>query len=167
MLQPFERFKLIHLAKLQDLKHRYLVSQSYQRAFDHLEEADKVDVLLTDYKDHGLAKTHFNAVKHDKYGAVLDLENEKHLSKLKEMMGQHSTYRLFWAVVKSAKDLEHTINKVYKEQMRAYINVKTNWQPKGGSMLYPTIQLTFGELFIILKHGSQTLRIKFEEIEAM
>ena len=29
----------------------------------------------------------------------------------------------------------------------------------------PTIQLSFGELFVILKHGSQSIRIKFEEVE--
>jgi len=30
----------------------------------------------------------------------------------------------------------------------------------------PSIQLSFGELYIILKHGSQQIRIKFEEIES-
>jgi len=42
-------------------------------------------------------------------------------------------------------------------------------KPTGGishhAIVKPTIQLSFGELFIILKHRNQQIRIKFEEIE--
>lgn len=165
MLQPFEPFKFIYLQKLRQLKKQYLVSQSYKRAVDHFCDEVKTDILLTDYDDLGQAKIHLNAVKTDKYAALLDLENPAHLAKLEEMLGEGSKYRLFWAVVTSAKELEQRVNNGYKDQMRRYIKTNTNWRIGSDATLHPSLQISFGELFIVLKYGSQTLRIKFEEIE--
>ncbi|MGN6438398.1 MAG: hypothetical protein ACTHMM_17780 [Agriterribacter sp.] len=165
MLQPFEHFKHIYLNKLIQLKKRYLVSQTYKRAKDHLSEEEKIDILLSDYSDLGQAKIHLNAVKTDRFHALLDLEKPEHLDKLKEMMQEGSKYRLFWAVVRSAKELEASINGRFKDHMRRYIAKNTTWRIKGDATIHPSIQISFGELFLVLKYGSQTLRVKFEEIE--
>lgn len=165
MLQPFQLFKSIYLNKLIKLKKRYLVTQTYKRATDHFADDNKTDILITDYDDAGQAKIHYNAIKTDKYRAIIDLEKPEHLAKIKEMMQEGSAYRLYWAVVESAKGLEKIINDKYKDHLRRYITKNTNWRVKGDTTLQPTLQISFGELFIVLKYGNQTLRVKFEEIE--
>jgi hypothetical protein len=165
MLQPFELFKPICVDRLSKLKKRYLVSQSYTRGFSEDEDQHKTNILLSDYDILGGANIHFNAVKKDKYASIIDLEKEQHQKKLFEMLEPDSKYRLFWAVVKSKKELEERINLRFKENMRRYIELHTNWRIDRNTTIKPSVQVTFGELFIILKYASQTLRIKFEEIE--
>jgi hypothetical protein len=165
MFQPFEQFRLIFIEKLIGLKKRYLVAQSYKRAYNHFAEEHKTDILLTDYDSLGAANIHLNAIKHDKYSAILDLENSKHKEKLVEMLSPNSKYNLFWSVVKSSKELQQRINAKYKDNMRRYIERHTNWRIGRDTTIYPSVEVTFGELFIVLKYGGQTLRIKFEEIE--
>jgi hypothetical protein len=165
MLQPFEIFSQLYLDKLIQLKRRWLVSQSYARGIDPFCTEKKQPVLLTDYDDFDTAKTHWNAVKSDRYGAIIDLEKPAHFEKLQEMLRPISEYRLFWAVVKSVDELEQRINSKYSENMRRYIQNRTNWKPSGDSSLSPSIQVIFGEVFIILKYQKEVLKVKFEEIE--
>jgi hypothetical protein len=165
MLQPFELFKVAYIERLTGLKKRYLVSQAYPRGYNHFADEQKTNILLSDYDILGGANIHLNAVKHDKYAAILDLEKPAHKKKLAEMLEPDSKYRVFWAVVKSKKELEERINLRYKENLRRYIEKHTNWRIDRDSTIKPSVQVTFGELFIILKYASQTLRIKFEDIE--
>ena len=165
MLQPFELFKIEYIDRLLNLNKRFLVSQTYTRVAGHFSDEQKISLLVSDYDDLGLAKVHVNAVKHDRYAAILDLKKLEHRKKLGEMLLENSKYRIFWCIVKSAKDLEARVNMRWKENMRRYIDKHTNWRIDRDTALRPSLQVTFGELFIILKYGSQTLRVKFEEIE--
>jgi len=165
MLQPFEPFKQIYLERLRSLKKRWLVSQSYHRAYNLLDAQHKIGLLLTDYDTRGGANIHVNAVKNDKYAAVLDLENEAHRNKLTEMLRDDSNYTLYWSVVKSAAALKKRVDLKYKEHMRRYVARHTRWRIGGSDALYPNIEVAFGELFIVLKYAGQVLRVKFEEIE--
>jgi hypothetical protein len=72
---------------------------------------------------------------------------------------------MFFAVVRSAKELENLVNRKYKDKLRKYAAQQTDWRVSHDAIVKPTIQLSFGELFIILKHRNQHIRIKFEEIE--
>jgi hypothetical protein len=103
-------------------------------------------------------------VKKDPYAAIIDLENPVHLQKIQEML-TGSGYRIFFAVVHSAKELENLVNRKYKDKLKRYVDQQTDWRISRHAIVRPTIQLSFGELFIILKHGNQRVRIKFEEIE--
>ena len=53
----------------------------------------------------------------------------------------------------------------YKNNIHRYIMKHTNWRIGTTDIIRPSLQVIYGELFIILKRGNQTLRIKFEEIE--
>jgi hypothetical protein len=132
---------------------------------DILAEDLRIPIVLTDYDDRGGANIHLNAVRQDKYAALLDLEYEMHRKKLEQMCSAGSKYNLFWTVVKSQQEVEDRINRRYKENMRRYITSNTNWRIGREQPLTPKVDVTFGELFITLKYGSQTLRIKFEDIE--
>lgn len=165
MLQPFEKLKDVYVDRLIEMKKICLVSQSYARAFDHFAEGHKTDILVTDYEDLASAKVHLNAVSHDQYASIIDLSNQKHLGTIKRMLEPSSNYVVYWSVVKDAKKLEERLDLKYKDSMRRYISKHTSWRIGSGERIRPAFQVTFGELFIILKYGGQTLRVKFEEIE--
>ena len=100
MFQPFELFKIEYVNPLIRMDRKFLVSQSYDKAFEHFEET-KTDILLTNYDDLGLAQIHYSAVRQDKYASIIDLTNPKHKTKILEMMHPDSGYRIFWATVKA------------------------------------------------------------------
>jgi len=167
MLQPFEDFKPTYISRLLKLDRRWLVSQTYRRVQEeNRDPADmRINLLFSDYVELGEAKLHVNAVKKDPYAAIIDLKNPAHLTKIQEMLMAGSRYRIYFAVVRSAKELENLVNKKYKDKLKQYVDKQTNWRISRDAIVKPTIQLSFGELYIILKHGSQHIRIKFEDIE--
>ena len=167
LLQPFEEFKPSYIQRLIQLGRRYLVSQTYYRMkeMDSDPAGSRINLLFSDYVELGEARLHLNAVKKDRYAAIIDLKNPAHLNKIGEMLMEGSGYRMFFAVVRSAKELENLVNNRYKEKLKQYVEKQTNWRISRDAIVKPTIQLSFGEIFIILKHGNQHIRIKFEEIE--
>jgi|HubBroStandDraft_3_1064219.scaffolds.fasta_scaffold20112_4 hypothetical protein len=166
-LQPFEEFKPAYIHRLIQLGRRYLVSQTYYRMkeLDADPERSRINLLLSDYVERGEANLHLNAVKKDRYAAIIDLQHPPHLNRIREMLMEGSGYRIFFAVVRSAKELENLVNNRYREKLKQYVEKQTNWRISRDAIVKPTIQLSFGEIFIILKHGNQHIRIKFEEIE--
>jgi hypothetical protein len=165
MLQPFEPLKLVYLQKLTQLKKYWLVAQTYKRAADHFSDQQKVSLLFSDYETEGQAQIHLNAVRHDKYAAIIDLRKPAHYKKLTDMLLPGSIYLPFWAVVRSTKELEQSVNLLYKDNMKAYIKKNTTWRIGGDETIRPSIAVIFGELFITLKYAGQTLKIKFSDIE--
>ncbi|HMC85463.1 MAG TPA: hypothetical protein VKI61_08050 [Chitinophagaceae bacterium] len=165
MLQPFEPMKMMYLQKLVQLKKYWLVSQRYNRTIDHFPDQLKVSILFSDYDAEGHAQIHLNAVRHDKYAAIIDLRKPEHYKKITDMMQAESIYQPFWAVVRSTSDLEKGVNMSYKDKMRAYIARNTTWRIGGDETIKPAIAVIFGELFITLKYAGQTLKIKFSDIE--
>lgn len=167
-LQPFEPFKAMFVDRLIKLNKKFLVTQSYAVAYDNVADrsADRIPLLLTDYEDLSRAKTHWNAVKaNDKYAAIIHLELEAHRNKLFEMLKAGSSYQLFFAVVKSATELEHQLNLRYKDHMRRWIDTHTTWRITRDAAIRPSLQLVFGVLYINLKYAGHRARIKFEELE--
>lgn len=165
MLQPFERMKPTTIPKLEEMGKYFLVSQTYTRYADHTSADPKMSLLLTDYADENMAKTHVKALHKDQYAAILNLHRPEHKAKLLELTGEHSRFHVFWAVVKSRKDLEEKVTAVYKPNMKKFIEQNTNWRIGRDTVLRPSLELVFGELYIIIKYGNQTVRVKFEDIE--
>jgi hypothetical protein len=167
MLQPFEDFKPVYIPRLLELGRRYLVSQTYTRAENReaVPPGGRINLLFSDYAEFGEAKLHVNAVKKDRYAAIIDLHQEAHVKKIEEMLRTASGYRIFFAVVRSASILEKHINKHYRQKLKEYVEKQTNWWISHDAVVKPSLQLSFGELFIILQHRNQRIRIKFEEID--
>jgi hypothetical protein len=164
MFQPFELFKIEYINRLIRMDKKYLVSQSYNKAFDHFEET-KTDILITDYDQLGLAQIHYSAVKHDKYASIIDLTNPKHKNKIIEMLQPDSGYRIYWAIVKSMDEIKKRMDLKYKNNIHRYITKHTTWRIDASDHIRASLQVIYGELFIILKRGNQTLRVKFDDIE--
>jgi hypothetical protein len=167
VLQPFEEFKPDYLPRLIGLDRRWLVSQTYfrARAADREPADPRIHLLFSDYMEAGEARLHLNAVKTDRYAAIIDLMNPVHVQKMQDMLSAGSGFRMFFAVVRSAKALEDLINKRYKDKLKHYVEKQTDWRISHDAVVKPSIQLSFGEIYIILQHGNQRIRFKFEEIE--
>ncbi|MEO6315952.1 MAG: hypothetical protein ABIU63_16870 [Chitinophagaceae bacterium] len=165
MFQPFIPFKLEHLETLPSLNKRYIISQSYERANDHFSEEKKIGIIFSTPNDLGLAKIHLNAVRHDKYAAILDLENPRHVEKIKEMLASESQYKVFWSIFNKKDELEKRLDLHYGNHIQRYIKNNTTWAISRDIGFNPKFHVIFAELFVLLKYGSQTLRVKFEDIE--
>jgi hypothetical protein len=165
MLQPFEKFKPLYLERLIKLGKNFLVTQTYRLPASIVGTTEKIPLLISDYDNYTLAKTHWDAVKNDRYAAVIRLDKKEHKEKLLEMLSGSSQYDLHWAVISSAKELELKVNTKYKDHIRRYIDRNTTWRMNREASVRPVLQMIFGELFITLKYAGQTLRVKFEDIE--
>lgn len=166
ILQPFIRLLPLYVEKLEATNKKYFVTQSYKAGTPHFSTSEAKSILVSVYDDPGLAKTHFNAVKEDAMAAIVDLNKPEHKQKLYEMLSGEK-YHVYWAVVKDASEVEKRVNANYRDKMRRYIERNTDWRISRDAAMRPSIQLIFGELYINLRYGKETIRIKFEEIEKL
>ena len=164
MFNPFVRF----IPELVDafLEHgeRYLVSQTFRPGIN-LFTGERNVLMFSQYSDLGFAQIHLNAVKADPYAAIIDLHKEKHKTRVIEMLQPGSHYLVFSNLVRDAQAVEQVADKQYAHKLRRYIDLHTTWRISMNPGLRPKMQLIFGELFIVLRFGSQQLRVKFEDIE--
>lgn len=166
MFNPFERFELRFIDVFRAKKKRYLVSQTYSKGFDHFDEPNKIYLLLSHYADLNKAQVHKKVLAHDPLAAILDLERPIHVEKLKAMLAPDSKYIIFSILIQDEEHLRARIMKRFSDNIRRYIASKTNWRIGGNEELKTQYDITFGNLYIILKYGGkQPIRIKFEEIE--
>jgi hypothetical protein len=164
MFQPFELLKKEYLPRLVSMGKIYLVTQSYHRGFNHFAESHTIDILVTSYNDRQYAEVHKNAVKNDKYASIIQLSSDMHKQKLIEMI-EGEQYAVYWAVVKSDKELQERMKFNYADNIRRYVDRHTNWKISGDSSLKVQLEVIFGELQLVLKHGSKQQRVTFEDIE--
>lgn len=165
MLQPFVKFKLELIDRLMGINKKYLVSQAYKRGYDHLAKVHKIDLLFTDYDDVGLATIHYDAVKKDKYASLIHLSEPKHRAKVEEILKPESNYEVYWAVVSDREKLKKTLDHNYKWNVKNYISKHTKWRVGSNEVVTTNVKVIFGEIFMTIKRGSETLQVKFEEIE--
>lgn len=155
MLQPFERFRPEYISRLIKLNKGFLVSQSYYRAFNQFEETHTMDILVTDYDDSGLAKTHLNAIKGDKLAELIDLKTEKDRDRLLAMLQPGLGYSVYWAIVSSAAALKKKVDIKYADNVRRFILSNTDWRVSAEETIRPSLKVIFGEMYMIIKRGSQ------------
>ncbi len=165
MIQPFILFQRNHLQQLQKLGNSFIVTQTYDRV-DHFNDNSKTSLLLSDYKDHGPAQIHFKAIRSDKFAAIVDLKNPKHLEKMEELLDSDK-YVLYWGVIQSSNDLKKRLDSSYKTKIRRYLMHNSSWRIAGDDEVKINFEVVFGELFLILKWRTNKLRIKFAEIERL
>lgn len=167
MLQPFVPMQRVFLERLITMNKVFLVSQSYKRGTNALEEIPRTPLLLTDYDDPGLAKIHLNALRGDRYAALIDLTRPAHKQKLLEMLSPHSSYRLFWSTVASLQKLESEIDKNFREKIHRFVTTRTSWRPPRDETVSSKMEVIFGEIFITLRYRKEKVRVTFDELETI
>lgn len=164
MFNPFVPFHTKMIDPLRKMSRRYLVSQTNHHAADECQEDPRIPILLSDYEDVSIAQVHLNALT-DKYKAMMDLENERHRGKLLDMLSPESKYKVYSAFIPEVKSVENRMNQQYSVNIRNYISRMTNWRVGGEKTINPKLEMIFGELFVTLKYGGQSVRIKLAELE--
>jgi len=173
MYNPFVRFMPQFIDGFKAKKKRYFVAQTFKRGIDIFSDDSKDPILLTHYDDLGLAKGHLsaisktdeNGVPKDKYACILDVENAIHYDKLRNMLKPDSKYMVFSSLTVPPEQVKNTLDKLFKEKMEVFIRTKTTWRIGRDQTIYPTLETTFGELFITLKYGKESVRMRLEELE--
>ena len=165
MFQPFLDYKDVYVERLITLNKTILVSQTYKRYSADFADQRKTGILLTDYDNMGLAKIHLKAISHDRYAAIISLENDHHKRKLLAMLKPESPYRVFWSVVNNVTQMEERLKRRFSNNIASYISKNTSWHVGKSETIVAGFQVTYGELYIIVRRGSQSIRVKFEEIE--
>jgi hypothetical protein len=162
MFNPFSRFQEKFIPTFLKAKKRYLVSQTFTR--DNSQDG-KTFLMLTHYDDKESAKVHLNAISFDKFASIIDLEKEVHRNKLLEMLSPQSKYVIYSSLTIDPKEVKRTVDSLFKEKVQRFINKNTNWRISRDHTVKPKLEITFGELYVVLKYGTQTIRVKLEEIE--
>jgi len=166
MFNPFVKFEEKFIPAFRKVKKRYLVSQRFKR-YGEQNNQDKTFLMLTHYDDKGLAKIHFNALSADKFASIIDLENDVHREKLSTMLAPQSIYIIYSSLTIDPKKVKSLSDKIYKEKIQKFIDTKTNWRISREQTIKPKLEITFGELYVALKYGTQTIRIRLEELETI
>ena len=68
-------------------------------------------------------------------------------------------------MITDPKKVEDSMNKIFAKNIENYISRKTNWRIGRESTIVPKPELTFRELFVVLKWGRETRRVALKEIE--
>ena len=120
MFNPFVRFELHYIDRILRENKRWLVTQTYSRGEDTLNDNAKTPILVTEYEDLDYAKIHLGAL-HDKYKSIIDLTKPKHRQTFEKMLSSDSTYQVWWSYVVDTKKIDQRLNLKYRENIKRYI----------------------------------------------
>lgn len=164
---PFEKLSPQLIAAFRSKGKRWLVSQSLQLTVSDPLLLSKVMLLMTHYDDKGLAFVHLKTVADDRYASVIDLEREVHRKQIDNILWPDSKYIVFSALIRNRDRVEKQATELYKEKYWRFIQQHSKAGISPTKNLRPSLQLIFGELFVVLKYGAETLRTRLSEIEKM
>ncbi|HTQ29158.1 MAG TPA: hypothetical protein VMI35_13565 [Puia sp.] len=165
MFNPFEKFRAAFIDGFRKAGKQYLVSQTYQRGKDPFDESTRTALLLSQYDTLSHAQIHLSAIKDDKYAAIIDLENEKHREKIKDMLMPDSPYIVFSILIPDKNEMDKRLFKKFEQKIRRYIDNKTTWRIPASDTVNSVLDIAFGELFILLKWRNNQLRLKLDDLE--
>jgi hypothetical protein len=164
---PFEKISASLISSFRKKGKRWLVSQTMQVTVDEPMAEEKIFLLLTHYEDQGVATAHLKAVLDDKYASLIDLEKEIHRKQLDKILMHDSKYVVYSSLIRNREKAEKLASELYKEKYMRYIKQHSQSGYSPNKSLRPFIQLIFGELYVVLKYGAETLRTRLSEIEKM
>jgi hypothetical protein len=167
MFNPFEKMSADLLQALRSKGKRWLVSQSLDLDPAEMHTMGKIPLLLTHYEEAGMAGVHLKARADDKFACLIDLDRDTHRCQLGRILQSDSKYLVYSCLIRSRQRAERIAAELYKEKYHKYILQYSKSGVSPNKSLRPSIQLIFGEIFIVLKYGSETLRTKLSEIEKM
>lgn len=164
---PFEPLTPVLLASLRKKGKRWLVSQTMDLSSNNPLSDSKIFLLMTHYEDQGMATVHLKAVLEDKFASLIDLEKEVHRRQLEKILSKDSRYIVYSSLITNKERAEKMASELYKEKYWKFIQQHSRAGITSNKHLRPSIQLIFGEIFVVLKYGSETMRTRLSEIEKL
>lgn len=164
---PFEKLSVPLIDAFRSKGKRFLVSQTLDIATEEALGPERIFLLVSHYEDQGMASVHLKAVHDDRFAALIDLEREKHRAKLVSMLRADSRYVVYSSLIRNRARAEQMMSQLYKEKYWKFVLQYSKSGISPSKNLRPSIQLIFGEIFIVLKYGSETMRTRLSEIEKL
>ena len=164
---PFEKLTHALIHAFRKKGKRWLVSQTLHVNINDPELLSKILILTTHYDDKGMATVHHQVVMDDRYASIIDLEREAHMKQLDNILTHDSKYIVYSSLIRNRERVEKQATEMYKEKYWRYIQQHSKAGISPTKSLRPSLQLIFGELFVVLKYGAETLRTKLSDIEKM
>lgn len=141
---------------------RFFVRNAWPAGFDHFHH-DVKPIIFTHYNEEDHAKAHFQAVLHDPFRHIYDIQKEDDLNRLKIAANQPAGYKIFSSYFRD--DYKRIITKNVKEKINRWMYRNTDWQPKKGQTLHVDFYLKFGKLFCTLSFQGRKIQVTFDEID--
>jgi hypothetical protein len=163
--QPYPRLEDKYLPEFQKNGKRYFVSQSYPQGQVKRFDQEKTPLVFTLYGSLVDANVHFDAVRKDKYAAIIDLAKPAHMVKVKEMLQQNSKYDVYISMVWKNEETAAYIKKQYSTNVVRYVSKSTSWRIPRTEEVEFALKIIFGEPFLEIKWRNNTLQVRFQEIE--
>ena len=164
---PFEKLTHALIDAFRKKGKRWLVSQTLHLNINDCALKSKTLILTTHYDDRGMASVHHQAVMDDRYACVIDLERDIHMKQLDRILTNDSRYLVFSSLIRNRERVEKQVTEIYKEKYWRHLQQHSKAGISPSKSLRPSLQLIFGELFVVLKYGAETLRTKLCDIEKM
>ena len=165
MFNPFIKFESSFIPRFRSTNRRYLVSQTFSRQNDLFKDADKNYIMLTHYSDLDKALEHHNAIISDEFSAVYDLEEDDDRSEVLDILGPGSSYEVYSSAITDPTKVQESMNKVFAKNIQNYISTKLKWPIGRDQTIRPKPEITFGELFVVLKMPGRYDRVRLSDIE--
>lgn len=163
--QPYPKLEEKYLPEFLKKGKKYFVSLSYPPGEVRRFEKEKTPLVFTLYGSLVDANVHFDAVRKDKYAAVIDLEKPAHLEKVKSMLQQDSKFDVYISMVWKNAETAAYIKKQYSTNVVRYVSKSTSWRIPRVEEVQFELKIIFGEPFLEIKWRNNTLQVRFEYIE--
>ncbi len=162
MFNPFSIFDPRYLPEFRKKGVIAFVQQQYSRGKNLLEASPRPAYLLSHYNDMQVASQHMDALKHDAAARLIVLNEGSNYEELQTLL--HTKDALFYTRL-LIKDANIKVRKLLDKKNHAYIDKKTDWQPRSYDDIVFDLDIIFGELYARFRYRGREIKIKLEELE--
>lgn len=163
MFNPLVPYHVKYLSGFRQKGVCAFVLQSYPRGCNRLQSAPPMALLLTPYADPKQAEDHFGVIAPDVNRRLLLPDREADASALLAMGGPEPVNPVFLPF--KVADAEQRARKALDKKLRAYILYRLQWRVSGQHTIQFSLDVIFGEIYAVLRHGGLTHTVKLDDIE--
>lgn len=163
MFNPLVPYHLKYLAGFRQKGVTAFVQQSYPRGRNLLQEEQAMALLLSHYHDAKQADDHYGVIAPDPHRRLLLMHHAEDYAELLALGGPEKGIPVFLPF--KIPDAEQKARKVLDKKLRAYIHYKLHWRVPGQHTLQFSLDVIFGEIYAVLRHGGLTHTVKLDDIE--
>lgn len=165
MINPFSLMHSGYIDAFRMRGKRYLILQQFTRENNLFKEEGKTYLLVSHYDDLGLALLHYKEVKDEPVARMIDLEKENERIEFESMLSVNSEYIVYSILDSNPKATKMAIDKQLKYKIQDYVAKETKWRISRHHEFVPDLEVTFGELFVILKYSGRNIRVPLKDLE--
>lgn len=165
MFNPFVAFDPRFLPCFKQKGVKAFVQQTYDRGRNMLEQDPQPAFLLVHYNEIDKAREHFEMIKTTTGQRLYLVDNPTHWQELEALLNKPSGNRFY--TILTIEDVNQKAKKYLDKKIRYYINFRTNWRPSRGEQIAFSLDIIFGEIYVLLKYGPHQVKMPIDEFETL